>query len=359
MSKRARSLLVLAVKLAVAAGLIWYLLASEKMKKVDWDGLAPALRRWEYLVGAFLLLGAIPWIGAARWYMLLRCQGFEVRFRRVFHLTLVGVFFNCIGVGYIGGDLAKAYYVARDQPRGRRAEAVYTVGFDRFVGFFGLLVLGAAAMLVRFDSIWYVPRLRIAALVMIGALVVVSAGFLLMFSKRFRESETIAPKLAKIPGGLLFLRFYRSVKIYRAKYKVLATAVGMSVVGHGVMIGVLWLLGKALNMEEISVAAFGFCVAAGIAISSIGPPMGLGFGQAAFAVLFEQHWPETGRTFGFFLATLQQVLMLAFNVALGLPAFLLVRREIAEIRAEMRADEAAGAEGEAPANAAPQADADA
>ncbi len=357
MTKRAKSLIVLGIKLAVAIGLLWWLLSSDKMKTVDWDGLSPALGNWGYVVGAFGLLGVVPWIGAVRWYLLLRCQGFDVRFWRVFHLTLVGIFFNCVGVGYTGGDLVKAYYVARDQPRGRRAEAVYTVGFDRFVGLFGLLLLGSAAMSARFGSIWQAPKLRTAAVVMMAIVVVVTGGFLFMFSKRFRESETIAPKLANIPGGMLFLRFYRSVKIYRAKYKVLGASVGISILAHGAMIGVLWLLGKALGMGEIAVGEFVFYMAAGLAISSIGPPMGLGFGQAIFAVFFEQRWPETGYNLGFFLATLQQVVMLTFNVAVGLPAFLLVRREIAQIRAKMREDEEAGLEDGGPA--VPQSEADA
>jgi hypothetical protein len=75
------------------------------------------------LLAAFVLLAAVPLIGSVRWLMLMRCQGFDVSFARALHLTLVGVFFNCVGMGHTGGDVIKAYYAARDQARGRRAEA--------------------------------------------------------------------------------------------------------------------------------------------------------------------------------------------------------------------------------------------
>ncbi|MHC4915719.1 MAG: hypothetical protein ACYTGB_09520 [Planctomycetota bacterium] len=51
---------------------------------------------------------------------------------------------------------------------------------------------------------------------------------------------------------------------------------------------------------------------------------------------------------------MHQAVMLAFNILLGLPAFLLVRRDMAKIRAEMREDEAAeSSEADPPADSPP------
>jgi hypothetical protein len=139
--------------------------------------------------------------------------------------------------------------------------------------------------------------------------------------------------------GALFLRFYRSVKIYRNKWKVLLAAIAISMAAHSLMIAVLWTLGCALDMGEISVAEFAFYAAAAMALSSVGPPMGIGVGQFFFTVLFEMHWGSPGRQFGFMLASLQQLVMLAFQTIVGLPAFLSVRRQVADIRATMEADQ--------------------
>jgi uncharacterized protein (TIRG00374 family) len=354
-SKRTRSVLIFAVKIVVAALLIWWLLRSTGAKKIDWEYLRRTLERWPLLLLAFGLLLLVPFAGALRWFLLLRCQGFEVGFWRALHLTLVGIFFNCIGVGYTGGDVIKAYYVARDQERGRRAEAVYTVGFDRAVGLYGLLLLGCAGVLCSVDKVFTVPRVRNTALGMVAVVAVVTWGFFFMWSRRFRESRSYAPRLERSLLGSLFLRFYRSVKIYRNKWGVLISTVAISIAAHVLMIAVLWSLGTALGMGEITVPEFAFYAAAGMALSAIGPPMGVGFGQFFFTVFFRMHWGEEGEHFGFMLATLQQLVLLVFNTTVGLPAFLSVRRQVAELRATMEADEraaqAAAAEGETAAGA--------
>jgi uncharacterized protein (TIRG00374 family) len=349
---RLKSSAVLALKLAVAAGLIWWLARSETMRSLKLDQLTPALGRWHLLLAAFGLLATVPLIGATRWLLLMRCQGFAVGFPRALHLTLVGVFFNCVGVGHTGGDVIKAYYAARDQARGRRAEAVYSVGFDRAVGLFSLVLLGAVAMLAKFRDVWPDRQLRAAALVMVGAVAVAVAGFLLGCSRRLRQNRALGQKIERFPGGQLFLRFYRAVRVYRTQYRVLAVTVGLSVLAHLVTISSIGLLAVALDVRPIPVSKFAFYVATGLAISSIGPPLGLGFGQAAYAKLFEREWGEYGFQFGFLLACLQQAVVAAFNVAAGLPAFLLVRRDFAAVQAQMRADE--GAPDPAPAEESPE-----
>jgi len=337
--KHLRRIIILAAKLIAAALVIFWLLRSTSAKDIDWPYLNRTLDRWPLLIGAFCLLALLPGIGALRWFLLLRCQGFMVSYWRALHLTLVGMFFNCIGVGYTGGDVIKAYYVARDQERGRRAEAVYTVGFDRAVGLYGLLLLGCFGVLCSLDKVLADARVRNTALVMLAVVAFVTWGFLFMWSKRFSESEKYAPRLEKSMLGNLFLRFYRSVKIYRNKWRVLIATVIISLMAHALMIGVLWILGCALDMGEISIFEFAFYCATGMAVSSIGPPMGVGFGQLSFGLLFKMQWGDPGVKFGFMLSTLQQLVLLAFNTLIGLPAFLFVRRDLAAVKAAMREDE--------------------
>jgi uncharacterized protein (TIRG00374 family) len=322
------------IKIVIAIGLVAFLLRSESIRKINWNDLAAPLSRWPLLAAAALLLTGVPLLGGWRWHLLMRCQGFRISFLRTLHMTMVGMLFNCISVGYTGGDVIKACYVGRDQERGRRAEAVYSVGFDRVIGLFGLMVVAVAAMLFNIREVWAVSAMRHTALAMTGALSVLFFGFLFMWSKRFRDSERIAPRLERIPFGSLFLRFYRSVKIYRTKYRVLLAALALSVVAHLVNMGVLWLLGRALGMPEISIPKFIFCIAVGLAVSAVGPPMGLGFGQYAFAAIFKMQWGDEGERFGFLLACLQQLLVAGVNTALGLPAFLSIRRELSTVRAQ-------------------------
>ena len=61
---------------------------------------------------------------------------------------MVGVFYNTFLPGSVGGDLLKAYFIAKEHPE-RKARAIATVIADRALGLFGLIlfvaVLGSLA----------------------------------------------------------------------------------------------------------------------------------------------------------------------------------------------------------------------
>jgi len=331
MTRPTKSLVLLGVKLLVAAGLVVLVANSKQMANIDWEELSARLAHWPYLLVALAMVCLVPFIGAVRWSILLRCQGFELRFSKALHLNLVGTFFNCVGFGYVGGDLVKAYYVARAQRKGHRARAVYTVLFDRTIGLFSLFLLGSAVMSANIVEVWSEQPLRITSNVMTGAVIVAAVWF--YFLKPESDVEGAA-------GESLLRRLLHAVRIHRTKYRALAAAVLLSIAAHAAVIGALFFLGRFLGMAEISLYRFVFYAIAGLTVSMFGPLMGVGFGQIAFAHLLEREWPGSGYRLGAFLATLYQATVLSSNLLLGLPAFLTLRAEIAEVRAEMLEEQA-------------------
>ena len=95
--------------------------------------------RW--FVPAFLVVGLVPTIGAVRFRWLLAVQGVHITLGRSFALTFLGNFFNNFMLGLTGGDVVKAYSVARETHK--RTEAVITVFLDRIVGLVALVLLAA------------------------------------------------------------------------------------------------------------------------------------------------------------------------------------------------------------------------
>lgn len=309
----AKSYALLFLKILVAAGLLVLVISSRRMRNIDWPGLVDRIREWPRVGAALVMICLIPLIGTTRWHLLLKCLGCQPSFRRTLHLHLSGTLFNCIGLGYAGGDLAKAGYLFREERRGRRAEVVYATLFDRAVGLFSLLLVGIAVMGANLPSVWKDTAMRVALQAMGIAAAVLVTGFLLL-----RPSAS-PPELADTS---LVRRLLLALRTYRAKYAIVLATTGLSVMAHAVTVMVLFLLGRALGMPAILPSKFVFCVIAGLAFSSLGPLMGTGFGQFAFAKLFEYEWGGPGYQFGVFLATLYQVNVLCCNLALGLPAFL-------------------------------------
>ncbi|HOX06134.1 MAG TPA: lysylphosphatidylglycerol synthase transmembrane domain-containing protein [Planctomycetota bacterium] len=342
MSPGIRKTAILAVKLAAAGGILAWLIASRKLTVASFAGVREHL--W-LLAGCAGLLFLLPLLGAMRWRLLLGAQGFEVTYRRTLHLGLVGVLFNTVGVGYVGGDVVKAYYAACDQPKGRRAEAVTSVVFDRFLGLAGLLLFAALAMALNPQAIWMNPahpELRVTGWGLLGACAALAAIFLMASSPRLWSGSSWQRRVEKLPAGAILLRVCRAVSAYRSRPGTVAAGVAISFAAHSVNIAFLWGLSQALEFPPIRVVDFAFCLAVGLAVSSVGLPLGIGFGQAAFGYMFSLYLGDPGYTCGAALATLQQAFMIAFNLAVGLPAFLLVKKDAARVRAEMAADAPAG-----------------
>ena len=78
-----------------------------------------------------------------RWFILIRALDLPFSLRNTFRLGMVGVFYNTFLPGSVGGDLLKAYFIAKEHPE-RKARAIATVIADRALGLFGLILFVAA-----------------------------------------------------------------------------------------------------------------------------------------------------------------------------------------------------------------------
>lgn len=328
MSARGRATLVWAAKIVAAAALLGWLIAAKKFTADDTArAFASLWGKWPLIPACAAVLAITPLLGAFRWRLLLLCQGYAVSYWRVLHLTLVGLLFDCVGIGYTGGDVVKAGYAAADQPKGKRAEAVTTVVLDRLVGLTGLLLTGAAAAVIEVRRVWDTLQLRLTLLTLLAILGTAALVFLLAFSRRFAESRIVTAGFARLPGGATLLRVYQAVRLYHSRPGVLLATLGISILAHGCTLVAVRLLAAALGLPGISPAEFVFCVLVGLAASSVGLFQGIGLLQAAFGFLFGLITGSgAGTTFGVNLATLLQACMVVFKLSVGLPAFLAVRR---------------------------------
>jgi uncharacterized membrane protein YbhN (UPF0104 family) len=129
-------------KIAVSAGLLFYLLVFQIDLKELWDVARQA--RWGYLVAAMLLMIAGTALRAVRWQVLLQALDIQVPLRRLVHLYFVGTFFNIFLPSGLGGDAVKMAELARST--GHAPEAVGTTLVDRATGLWVLFVLALLAM---------------------------------------------------------------------------------------------------------------------------------------------------------------------------------------------------------------------
>ncbi len=131
----------------------WTALSKWERVSVAWTygpaGLWATLTQMDlkYLALSIVLMGALLLLGVVRWHIILKVHGIQMPLGRTTEISFIGHFFNSFLLGSVGGDLLKAYYVARETHH-KKTEAVITVAVDRIIGLFSMLLLACAMMVL-------------------------------------------------------------------------------------------------------------------------------------------------------------------------------------------------------------------
>jgi len=92
---------------------------------------------------AVILLAIV--LSFVRWHLLLRILDIPIRLRDTLRLSFLGFLLNFVALGGVGGDLFKAVFIWREQPK-FRAEATATILVDRACGMYALLLVASIAL---------------------------------------------------------------------------------------------------------------------------------------------------------------------------------------------------------------------
>lgn len=286
MIRRLKKLLVLSVKLAVTAGVLWWVLSGvrwhdyvvtpdgETRQVLDargdrvlvaadggpqWQpagrfrdvegqvvrpGMPSVLRRvrWPFYALAAGILAMQLTLMGIRWWYLLRFQRIGVGLAVAIRLMFVGHFFNFFLPGSTGGDVLRAYLITRRTKD--RTVAVATVLLDRFVGLAGMAALAGAMTLAT----WQSPQAQqAAAAVGIILLIIVAAG-LVLFSRTVGRLLRLDWLIDRLPKSAHFRLAIRSLQALPRSPRAVAAVAVMTVSVHVLLAGAIASLGEALSL---------------------------------------------------------------------------------------------------------------
>ena len=233
-------ILNIGVKLLVSGGLLYYLFQSSDVEAFAgvFATASPSLFGLAVLI--FVISNAL---GAFQWYLLLGAQELHISFRQAIVFYWIGVFFNNVLLGNIGGDALRIYDVRR--LTGQVSGGVAATVMDRFIGLFSTCSLALLTYLLVAD-------VRAAGLVSLlfpvwGGLVLLLSMGLSRRAGGFMErlaTRVLPARLADLVGSLR-----RSIVIYRHQPGLL---IGVWTVSLGVQlcrILVYWSAGLAVGLE--------------------------------------------------------------------------------------------------------------
>lgn len=190
----------------------WESIPKWEQRRLAWTRGPSAL--WETtrqldpinLAIAFGACGLLVVIGGFRWRLVLRVQGLQLSWAEVMRISFIAHFFNAFLLGTAGGDVVKAWYVARAAPE-RRPEAALTVFADRVLGALALLIFAVicaipnAGLILRYPRHWALFVMVLGMLVVAGLFVVL--GF---YTNALQPGRPMARWAAKLPMGGSFVR---------------------------------------------------------------------------------------------------------------------------------------------------------
>ncbi len=295
-TRQPRKLLGPVLRIALSLGLLALVL-----RQVGWEQTWAAFRgaRLSYLTAALGLAFASIVVRAFRWKILLDALGVRASLRRLTALYFIGTFFSTFLPTGVGGDVVRAYELARQSER--PAEVVGTVLLDRAAGLLVLFLIAAGAL--PFSHRLIGPE--IAGLIV--TLTVLGWGALALLLRR-DWLERLGP-LRWVSKVRALEQVYESVYACgtRAAGGALVASLGM----NALLIAMNYLIGLSLGVFVslwyylLFVPIISFLLVLPISLS------GLGLREGGYVYLFAQAGVPAP------LALTISLMVYAFNVATG------------------------------------------
>ncbi len=248
MKRKITSLIQLIIGIAIIAFIFIRMENKEKLV----DAVNAAAGHWPLLLAGSAASLLCLTISAIRWKLLLDAQGMELPFGRIASLYLIGHFFNAFMPGAVGGDVVKAYYVAKETDH-KKAQAVATVFIDRLIGLLALIMLCTVVMSVRLPFFMQYRETRIALFFNAGLFLGTSAVLFIVFRKNIFECWPFFKRLEENTSlGRIISKIYNAFHICLKHPGLLTKTILLSVINHVSLVVCAFFMGMALNITCMS-----------------------------------------------------------------------------------------------------------
>jgi uncharacterized membrane protein YbhN (UPF0104 family) len=332
-------------KLSFSIGVLAFLITKARQEG-SLNELIEHDKNWTLLAAAGFAMLITLIVQFLRWRILVRSLGLALSPAEALRLGFMGQLFSLLGVGMIGGDALKTFYLGRHN-QGRMTEALTTVFVDRVVGLYGLVILAGVVCLFFDPSSLRVgnetERLMVQRLCWLApiAAVVSTIGLIVMLLPGV-TTWAAWDLLAHIPKiGPLFERLVRAMRMYRQRLSPLALTVALSLLIHGSNCLAFYCLSMGLPAFSTSMGLtmpvekpsfIDHATAALLTLAAGALPVG------ALEVVFNVIYrgvadPAMPATQGFLIVLAYRLLQMCIAV-LGLYYYLAGRREVDELMHE-------------------------
>ena len=342
--------LVPIAKIVIPVAILSWLLHKE------WDAIQALVTRPKNMTLLAVSLGCLlvaTCLSIFRWFLLVRALDIPFAIRDAFRLGFLGYLFNFVGPGAVGGDLFKAWFLAKDQKE-RRSEAVATILLDRVVGMFSLFTVATIAILYARGTL---PEELGTLLNVIPVLTVCGITGIALLIMPGRFTDWLLDPIERLPLiGNFVARVRAALELYRAKRSWLAAIGLLGLTVHSLVAVSMHFSDRAVHQVTPTFSEHAIICPLANAASAAPVPGGLGTYEFTVDYLFsnvpdrkyvaDEELEETSvngvarieKGQGMAVAVLYR-LMNILIACIGVGYYLLNRKEVSEATASIEAEQ--------------------
>jgi len=208
----------------------------------------------------------------SRWYFILKYQGLDVHFPKLFSLYMVGFFFNNFVPSGIGGDVFRCIYISRGTKKGELFTA--SVITERLLGLIATLLI--AIIFIPFSE--FPSNIKYSVLLLsIGLIIVILLPILPYTNIIFRKICRIIPgnkirnfteqtihslslfKSEALLYGFVFSILYQTGLITFFYFVGLSLGLNVSIINYLAFLPIVWIIGLIpISINAIGIREAGF-----------------------------------------------------------------------------------------------------
>jgi uncharacterized membrane protein YbhN (UPF0104 family) len=279
------------LKVALVAGILAWLWTSDRIELRTFQKLQHG---WIWAVYGFLCFLPMYFLCAIRLRLLLGALALPGSLGHSLSWTMIGSFFDVAMPSSNGGDVVKAYYVARHAGKGRRSVAIMSVMLDRVVGLLALFLFALIIALAAGSQVTGKPGLErlpaVLAVICGGTLI----AFVILVSPVVERSALRKRLMARLPYHARFETLYAAFAGLRSHWGILLAMLGLSLVIQICGCAGILCLAQGLEFRSVStgvpvplqIAESLVVLPLAIFLNTFGVAGGWGVGEAAFGELF-------------------------------------------------------------------------
>jgi uncharacterized protein (TIRG00374 family) len=221
-----------------------------------------------------------------RWYRLNEVQGINLSFKHTIMPTYIGIGFNAVLPGSVGGDFVRLYFILKEFPK-KKSAAILSILVDRINGLMGIIVIACLTAPYYFETYRNNDALFYILLTCFGICLGGAAAFFIctsLLSKNSAFSKKLMHRLASTRFAETASSLIEAIHVYRHAKLIILESLIVSISTQLLLLLVVTIIGKMMGLPPVS--PFDYMIALVIGqIANLVPltPGGIGVGEAAFA----------------------------------------------------------------------------